>query len=101
MRNIRSLYVWTVLAAAACAQLAASGGPVPAITASVGDVSDNRTTGSSFSECKLELKFTGDAASDAAAVRQVRVKKATDELGRDLSRTDSQESFHSFNSGQR
>jgi hypothetical protein len=101
MRTRRSLYIWIVLAAAACATLDAPGGPAQTINASVGDVSDNRSTGSFTSECKLELKFTGDAASDAAAVREVRVKKAIDELGRDLSRSDSHDSFHSFNSGQR
>src|SRR5215471_4044722 len=101
MRTICSPYIWTVLAVAACATLVAAGGPTQTINVSVGDVSDNRSTGSFGSECKLELKFTGDAASDAAVVRQVRVKKAIDELGRDLSRSDSQESFHSFNSGQR
>jgi hypothetical protein len=101
MRTIRSLYIWTVLAAAACATLEAPGAPIQTINVSVGDVTDNRSTGSFGSECKLELKFTGDAANDAAATRQVRVKKAIDDLGRDLSRTDSHESFHSFNSGPR
>lgn len=101
MRNRSSLYIWTVLASAACATLNASGGTAQTINVSVGDVSDNRSTGSSFSECKLELKFTGDAATDAATVRQVHVKKAVDELGRDLTRSDDRESFHSFNSGQR
>ena len=85
--------------AAACATLTAQAGPAQTISASVGDVTDNRTTGSFSSECKLELKFTGDAASDAADVRQVRVKKAIDDLGRDLGLSDSQESFHSLNSG--
>ena len=31
--------------------------------ASVGEVTDSRTTGSFNAECKVELKFTGDAAS--------------------------------------
>jgi hypothetical protein len=57
--------------------------PTP-VKASVGDVTDNRTTGSFFSECKVELKFTGDAAADAGTVRQARVTEALDELGRDL-----------------
>src|SRR6266498_4645395 len=57
--------------------------PTP-VRASVGDVTDNRTTGSFSSECKIELKFTGDAASDAGTVRRVRVTEALDELGRDL-----------------
>jgi hypothetical protein len=47
-------------------------------------VTDNRTTSSFSSECKLELKFTGDAAADAGTVRRVRVTEALDELGRDL-----------------
>src|SRR5215471_17417182 len=101
MRTIRSLYIWAVCAMAASVTLAAAGGPTQTINVSVGDVTDNRSTGSFGSECKLELKFTGDAASDAAAIRQVRVKKAIDDLGRDLSRSESHESLHSFNSGQR
>jgi hypothetical protein len=101
MSTIRSLYVCAVLAAAAGATLAAPAGPPQTINASVGDVSDNRTTGSFSSECKLELKFTGDAASDAAAVHQVRINKAIDDLGRDLARSDSQDSFHSFDSSPR
>jgi hypothetical protein len=101
MRIVRSLYVSAVVAAAACATLEIPAEAAQTINVAVGEVSDNRTTGAFFSECKLELKFTGDAASDAAAVRRVRVKKAIDELGRDLSRSDSEESFHSFNSGQR
>src|ERR1044071_168730 len=99
MRTKRSLYIWIILVAAAWATLTAQGGPAQTISASVGDVTDNRTTGSFSSECKLELKFTGDAASDAADVRQVRVKKAIDDLGRDLGLSDSQEFFHSLNSG--
>ena len=50
----------------------------------VGDVTDNRTTGAFNAECKVELKFTGDAAADAASVREVRVTRAVDETGRDL-----------------
>src|SRR2546430_2493984 len=72
-----------------------------AIKASVGDVTDNRTTGSFNSECKVELKFTGDAASDAASVRRGVVKKAVDELGRDLACSEARDSFGSFGSGQR
>ncbi|HWF20378.1 MAG TPA: hypothetical protein VG754_13995 [Verrucomicrobiae bacterium] len=55
-----------------------------AIRATVGDVTDNRTTGTFNSECKIEVKFTGDAAADATDVHEVRVTKAVDELGRDL-----------------
>jgi hypothetical protein len=54
------------------------------IQASVGDITDNRTTSGFTSDCKVELKFTGDAASDAGSVRQVRVTEAKDETGRDL-----------------
>jgi hypothetical protein len=57
--------------------------PTP-IQATVGDVTDTRTTGMFNSECKVELKFTGDAAADAGSVRQVRLTEATDEVGRDL-----------------
>ncbi|HWX19465.1 MAG TPA: hypothetical protein VN578_06115 [Candidatus Binatia bacterium] len=74
--------------------------PVP-VRVSVGDVTDNRTTGSFNSECKLELKFTGDAATDAVSVRKVRLKKAVDELGRDLARDDASDPFGSSGFGQR
>lgn len=57
--------------------------PTP-LRASVGEVTDNRSTGAFFAECKVELKFTGDAASDGGNVRQVRLSEAVDELGRDL-----------------
>jgi hypothetical protein len=90
----------TIFAAALTLSLHAADAPKPTVNASVGDVTDSRTTGSFFSECKLELKFTGDAASDASTVRQVRVKKAVDDQGRDLSRNDERDSFSSFNSSQ-
>ena len=56
----------------------------PAIQASTGDVTDNRTTGGFSSECKVELKFTGDAAADAQSVRRVQLIEATDSTGRNL-----------------
>ncbi|MGN6644805.1 MAG: hypothetical protein ACTHKU_17590 [Verrucomicrobiota bacterium] len=71
------------------------------IRATVGDVTDNRTTGVFNSECKVELRFTGDAAADAYSVRQVRVKRAEDELGRDLKPKDNDGSVGSSNSGRR
>lgn len=63
------------------------------VRATVGDITDNRTTGTFNSECKIELIFTGDAAADAASVRQVRVTKAVDELGRDLVPKEKENSF--------
>jgi|GEM_PF-1192936 len=80
---------------------AQTGGKTPTpLQASVGEVSDNRTTGSFNSECKVELKFTGDAAADAGSVRQVRLTEAVDELGRDLiPKTDDEVSSRSFDSG--
>src|SRR5436305_10920792 len=96
-----SRYLCAIVAAGSLLSTHAGDTPKAAINASVGDVTDSRTTGSFFAECKLELKFTGDAASDAATVRQVRVKKAVDDQGRDLSRNDDHDSFSSFNSSQR
>jgi hypothetical protein len=61
----------------------AANSPTP-VNVSVGDITDTRTTGMFNSECKLTLKFTGDAAADAMSVRQVRLKQAVDDLGRDL-----------------
>jgi hypothetical protein len=102
MKTIRHpYYLGTILTSLFICPLHAGDAPKPTVNVSVGDVTDNRTTGSFFSECKLELKFTGDAANDAASVRKVRVKKAVDDLGRDLSRNDQQESFGSFGSSQR
>jgi hypothetical protein len=72
-----------------------------AIRASVGEVTDNRTTGSFNSECKVELKFTGDAAADASSVRQVHVTRAVDELGRDLTLKEDANPFGMSGSGRR
>jgi hypothetical protein len=57
---------------------------LPPIQVNVGDVTDNRTTGVFASECKVELKFTGDAAADAQSVRRVLLTEATDTTGRNL-----------------
>jgi len=56
----------------------------PQIQVNVGDVTDNRTTSAFNSECKVELKFIGDAAADAQSVRRVQPTEATDTTGRDL-----------------
>jgi hypothetical protein len=56
----------------------------PPIQVNVGDVTDNRTTSAFNSECKVELRFTGDAAADAQSVRRVQLTEATDTTGRDL-----------------
>ncbi len=81
MKFASMLFALAILTIASQGQNA--GKPTP-INASVGDVTDNRTTGSFNSECKLELKFIGDAVADASGVRGVRLKKAVDDLGRDL-----------------
>jgi hypothetical protein len=81
MKKIATICSFIGLAVLLHAQDAAK---APALHATVGDVTDNRTTGSFNSECKIELKFTGDAAADATDIHQVRVTKALDELGRDL-----------------
>jgi hypothetical protein len=103
MKIITRLCLWTVVAPAFALALHAQNASkqlVP-VKVSIGDITDNRTTGSFNSECKLELKFTGDAATDAASVRQVRVKRAVDELGRDLTRNETSDSFGSSSFGQR
>src|SRR5882762_5151942 len=95
MKVITRLCLWTIIAPAFAIALHAQNTakqPVP-VKVSVGDVTDNRTTGSFNSECKIELKFTGDAAADASSVRQVRVTKAVDELGRDLVPKEKENSF--------
>ncbi len=69
------------------------------IQTSVGDVTDNRTTGSFNAECTVELKFTGDAAMDAGTVHKIRLSEATDEAGHDLILKDNDDSAtHSFDS---
>src|SRR6267154_3284462 len=104
MKSNSRFRAWTLIIASGFATLLnaqnAAKQPVP-VKASVGDVTDHRSTGSFNSDCKLELKFTGDAASDAASVRRIRVKTAIDELGRDLTRHDSQDSAASAGSSQR
>jgi hypothetical protein len=101
-RHPHSAYAALSLALAVSFSLHAGDAPRPSVNASVGDVTDTRTTGSFFAECKLELKFTGDAANDAATVRQVRVTKAVDDQGRDLTKKDDdRQSFSSFSSGRR
>jgi len=77
---------------------AQSATPTP-VRASVGEITDNRTTGAFNAECKVELKFTGDPAADAARVLQVRVTKAVDELGRDITPKADDDSSGFGNSG--
>ena len=77
--NQSCLAILLTLPIAASAQQGSS----PPIQANVGDITDNRTT-TPFSECKVELKFTGDAAADAQSVRRVQLTEATDTTGRDL-----------------
>jgi hypothetical protein len=79
---------------------AQSGAKSPtALQASVGDVSDNRTTRTFGSECKVELKFTGDEAEDGGRVRQVHLTEAVDEVGRNLLMSEDDEgSSHSSGS---
>jgi len=100
MKSISLICVWAAITPVFSILHAQSPARQPvAIKASVGDVTDNRTTGSFNSECKLDLKFTGDAAADASSVRQVRVKQAVDELGRDLTRTADPDPFGFSSSG--
>jgi len=78
MKSNSRFRAWTLIIASGFATLLnaqnAAKQPVP-VKASVGDVTDNRNTGSFNSECKLELKFTGDAASDAASVHRIRARQ--------------------------
>jgi hypothetical protein len=81
---------WLILSALAPAAWAQR---VP-VNVVVGDITDTRTTSMFNSECKLELKFTGDAAADALSVRAVHVKQAVDDLGRDLVPKADSDSMH-------
>jgi hypothetical protein len=61
--------------------------PKPApIGVTVAEVTDIRAAGTQPSECRLVLSLTGDAVADAYSLHQVRVTKAVDELGRDLTK---------------
>src|SRR5579884_453187 len=96
MKPILTICLLSCLALPLCAQDAVK--PAAALHAVVGDITDSRSTHEFNSECKIELKFTGDAAADATTVRQVRVTKAVDELGRDLVPQEKNDSFSHFSS---
>lgn len=54
-----------------------------ALAPSVGDVTDNRTTGQFFGRLEMELKLIGDEIGDADAVR-LSLKKVVDDTGKDI-----------------
>jgi hypothetical protein len=56
------------------------------IGVNVAEVTDIRAAGTQLSECRLVLSLTGDAVVDAYGLYQIRVTKAVDELGRDLTK---------------
>ena len=80
--NQTCLAIFIALPMAAIAQTEEKS--APQIQVNVGDVTDNRTTSAFNSDCKVELKFTGDAAADAQSVRRVLLTEAADTTGRDL-----------------
>ena len=95
--NQTCLAIFLALPIAANAQAPSA----PPIQVNVGDVADNRTTSAFNSECKVELKFTGDAAADAQSVRRVQLTEATDSTGRDLiPKKDDAMASHFMNFGQ-
>ncbi|HEV2392835.1 MAG TPA: hypothetical protein VG146_10790 [Verrucomicrobiae bacterium] len=99
-KNLAKTYLFVLLTLPVSADAQSRDKSQTPLRASVGEVSDNRTTGAFNSECKIELKFTGDPAADAGSVRRVRVTEATDELGRDLIiKNEDELSSASFNSG--
>ncbi|MGA2180872.1 MAG: hypothetical protein ABSH15_14995 [Verrucomicrobiota bacterium] len=97
--NQTCLAIFLALPSAANAQTEEKS--APQIQVNVGDVTDNRTTSAFNSECKVELKFTGDAAADAQSVRRVQLTEATDSTGRDLiPKDDGENSPRPFGFGQ-
>ncbi len=56
----------------------------------LGDITDKRTTGQFFAECEVELKITGDDVADSLGVRDVIIKEATDDTGRNLIKEENQ-----------
>jgi hypothetical protein len=67
----------------------------PEVFASAGDITDKRSSGTFSGECTIDIKFSGDTAATAGSVRQVRITKAIDETGRDLT-SDGKEHFSGF-----
>lgn len=99
-KHLTQTCLFVLLAIQAVANAQSRDKSLTPLRANVGEVSDNRTTGAFSSECKIELKFTGDPAADAGSVRRVRLSEAIDELGRDLTiKKDDESSSASFNSG--
>lgn len=54
-----------------------------ALTPSVGEIKDSRTTGQFFAELEVEVKFIGDELVQYKAVRPA-IEKAVDDTGRDI-----------------
>jgi len=50
----------------------------------VTSVMDMRSTSDSMPRCQVQLKFSGDAVSDALGIREIRITAAVDDTGRDL-----------------
>ncbi|MCB9029914.1 MAG: hypothetical protein H6619_02600 [Deltaproteobacteria bacterium] len=70
-----------------------------AITPSVGDIKDTRTTGQFFAGLEVEVKLVGDELSDIKGVN-TKVKEAQDDTGRDIIDPQKQkEGFEPFNQG--
>lgn len=65
-------------------QLSLAQSQKPEVFASVGDITDKRSSGNFAGDCTVEIKFTGDTVATASTVREVRITKAIDETGRDL-----------------
>lgn len=74
-------------------------GTALAITPSIGEIKDSRTTGEFFAGLDLELKLVGDDLADVKGIRTT-ITSAVDETGRDLVDPQKLKSdFEEFNTG--
>ena len=70
-----------------------------AITPSIGEIKDSRTTGQFFAGLDLQLKLVGDEMGDVKGIR-TQLSKAVDETGRDLINPEKlRGDFEEFNPG--
>jgi hypothetical protein len=72
--------------------------PDTGIRVNVAEITDQRTTSTFPAQLRLELVFTGDPVAEATTVRRLQIRRATDDLGRDLN---SEKSGEMTNASQR
>jgi len=81
-----------LLACMACAGAQAQNA-TPPVNVTLGDITDNRSTGQFFKELKVEFKLSGDAVFDAYGIGAPVFSVAKDDTGRSLLKDDKAESM--------